>query len=226
MFSYDWNFGRIAAYSDAFVAGIGQSILLSATTIVFSTLLGVIWGVALARNSTFRKITTPILDVLRSLPPLVLVLFGYYLYTREVIGFSIPAFWVFVFSVGFNVAAFIADLTRAAILNTPCEYVEMGDAIGLTDSQVLRHIVAPIALRELAPPLSYLYIETIKLTSLASVINVYETVYVAQSVIVATSRSLEVWALVAAIYVALILPTTFLVRILEDRMKRSAGLVR
>ncbi len=226
MFSYDWNFGRITAYFDAFQSGLVFTVALSIATIAFSTALGVTWGVGLARSAPLRTFTTPILDVLRSLPPLVLVLFGYYFYTRDVIGVSMPAFWTFVFSVGFNIAAFIADLTRAAILNTPRDFVEVGKAIGLSDRQVLRKVVAPIAIRELLPPLSYLYIETIKLTSLASVISVRETVYVAQSVIVETSRSLEVWIVVAAIYLVLIFPATFVVRALEWRLKRSAGLVK
>ncbi|MEW7986878.1 MAG: ABC transporter permease subunit [Candidatus Thiodiazotropha sp.] len=225
MFVYDWNFGRITPYVDAFTSGIYFTISLSVTTIIFSTVVGVIWGISLSRSQSVRVLTTPVLDVLRSLPPLVLVLFGYYFYTKEVVGVSFPAFWSFVLSVGFNVAAFIADLTRASIINTPRDFKELGESMGLSERQILRHIVAPIASRELVPPLSYLYIETIKLTSLASVINVNETVYVAQSVIADVSRSLEVWVIVGAIYLVLIIPLTFIVRALEIRMKRGAGLI-
>jgi glutamine transport system permease protein len=157
---------------------------------------------------------------------LVLVLFGYYFYVQDVVGVSVPAFWAFVFSVGFNVAAFIADLTRASILNTPAEYVEVAEGIGLSRGQTLRHVIAPIAMRQMVAPLSYIYIDVVKITSLASVISVQETVYVAQSIIIATSRSLEVWVIVGAIYVALILPATLLVRHLEARLSRSAGLAR
>jgi His/Glu/Gln/Arg/opine family amino acid ABC transporter permease subunit len=226
MFSYDWNFGRIAPYADAFWGGLGFTIALSLATILFATLLGVAWGAGIARSPGLRLITTPILDVLRSLPPLVLVLFGYYFYVKDVVGVSVPAFWAFVLSVGFNVAAFIADLTRASILNTPTEYVEVAEAIGLSQRQTLRHVVAPIAMRQMIAPLSYIYIDIVKLTSLASVISVRETVYVAQSIIVETSRSLEVWVIVGAIYVALILPATLLVRRIEARLSRSAGLAR
>lgn len=226
MLSYDWHFGRLLPYSEAFFYGIGYTIALSAVTILFSSTLGMAWGIGLSRNAWLRRLTTPILDILRSLPPLVLVLFGYYFYTRDVVGVSLPAFWSFVFSVGFNISAFIADLTRAAIINTPRDYVEIGEAMGLDDKQILRTIIAPIAFRELVAPISYIYIETIKLTSLASIINVRETVYVAQAVVADISRSLEVWVIVGAIYLMMVLPLTFVVRHIEIKTKRTVGLMR
>jgi ABC-type amino acid transport system permease subunit len=125
---------------------------------------------------------------------------------------------------GLNVAAFIADLTRASISNVPREYVEIGTAIGLRSNQLVRFVVFPLAIRELVPPLSYLYIEAIKLTSLASVINVRETVYVAQTVITNTARSLEVWVLVGIIYLVLVAPATFIAKSLERRFKREVGI--
>ena len=224
MLSYDWKFDRIWQFSDAFIAGIGQTLLLSIATIAFATVLGIGWGVLLARGGAIATITRPISYVLRGLPPLVLVLFGYFLYTQDVIGFTIDAFAVFVFSVGFNIAAFIADVTRSAVSNTPAEYLELGKSMGLSERAILTRIVAPIAFREMVAPLSYLYVETIKVTSLASVISVHETVYVAQSVITKSSRSLEVWVTVAAVYCVLVLPLMAIARLLERRAKLSVGL--
>lgn len=225
MLSYDWNFDRIWHFSDAFIAGVVQTLLLSAVTIVFATTLGVAWGILLARGGMFATVTRPISYVLRGLPPLVLVLFGYYLYTQDVVGFTLGGFAVFVFSVGFNIAAFIADVTRSAVSNTSSEYLELGRAMGFSEREILIRIVGPVAFREMVAPLSYLYVETIKVTSLASVISVHETVYIAQSVITDSSRSLEVWVIVAAIYSALVLPLMAIARLLERRAKMSVGLV-
>jgi ABC-type amino acid transport system permease subunit len=154
------------------------------------------------------------------------VLFGYYLYTVQVIGFTLDAFLVFVFSLGLNIAAFIADVTRSAISNTPPDLVEVGHAMGLSERQMLYKIVVPTATREMAAPVGYLFVETIKATSLASVISVRETVYVAQAVIIDTSRSLEVWFIVACIYCALVLPVMAAARHIERTVKRSAGFMQ
>ena len=166
MFSYDWNFSRLTSYTSAFADGILFTIALSIVIIVFSTCLGVIWGVGLHRGKLVRLITQPLVDVLKALPPLVLVLFGYYFFVSDVVGVTVPAFWSVALSLGLNVAAFIADLTRAAISNAPKEIVDTGRSFGLRDNDVLRYVIMPIALRELLVPMSYLYIETIKLTSL------------------------------------------------------------
>jgi polar amino acid transport system permease protein len=224
MFNYDWEFGRLAMYAEAFAHGAGLTILLSLSTMTFALMLGVTWGIALARSRALRLLTLPVVDVLKSLPPLVLVLFGYFFLAPNVVGFSAPGFLTFTIFAGLNIAAFIADLVRAATTNVPREYLELGAALALDERQIQWRIVAPLAIRELLPPTAYLAIETVKLTSLASIINTHEMVYVAQGVIVDTSRSLEVWVVVSAIYIALIWPSAVVVRRLEQRLKRTAGL--
>lgn len=224
MFSYDWNFSRLLPYMDAFVDGLGFTVALSLATIIYATLIGIGWGIALYYSRNVRLFTTPLLDGLKGLPPLVVILFGYYFLSQDVVGYSVPAFWAFVISLGLNLAAFIADLTRASISNTPKDMIEMASAFGMDNQSIMRRVIAPIASRELITPLSYLYIETIKLTSLASVIAVRETVYVAQTIITDTSRSLEVWVIVGLVYLTLIIPATISTRWLERHLKSGVGL--
>jgi His/Glu/Gln/Arg/opine family amino acid ABC transporter permease subunit len=224
--NYDWNFSRIAVYGQAFLQGMELTIYLSVATILFSTVVGLLWGTWIARSRLAYIVSLPVIDVLRSLPPLVLVLFGYYFFTREVIGVTFSVFVSFTIAVGLNVSAFIADLTRAALTNTTKEFSELGHYLGMDENQSLYYILSPLAFREIIAPLSYLYIETIKLTSLASVVSVKEVVYVAQAVIVETTRSLEVWTIVSVIYLALIIPLTIVVRRVERQVKLASGLNR
>jgi His/Glu/Gln/Arg/opine family amino acid ABC transporter permease subunit len=226
MLNYDWSFGRFSIYTSAFADGALVTILLFLSTATFALVLGLIWGISLARSKLVRTLTFPLIDVLRSLPPLVLVLFGYFFLSPSVVGFSVPSFLAFTVCVGLNLSAFVADLVRSALTNVPKEYLQLSAAMAFTERQTLKYVVLPIAIRELIAPFAYLAIETVKLTSLASVINVHEMVYVAQGVIVNTGRSLEVWVIVSLIYVALIWPTSVLVRTLELRIKRTAGLLR
>ena len=223
MLNYDWHFDRLLAYQDAFLSGVVHTLELSITLILFSTILGIAVGIFLSRRRWWTAPLLLVIDLLKGLPPLVLILFGYFALTADVIGVTVGAFWVFVVTIGLNVAAFIADLTRASISNVPREYIEMGHAIGLQRHQLIRFVVFPFAARELVPPLSFLYVEAIKLTSLASIINVRETVYVAQTVITNTARSLEVWVLVGVIYLVLVTPALFAAKALERRFKREAG---
>jgi polar amino acid transport system permease protein len=212
--NYDWNFGRILPYWKAFLSGAGVTLLLTALVIGCGTMLGVAVGLLLKRTPA-RRILYPVVDVIRALPPLVLILFMYYLLTQQVIGTTVQAFWVYVIAMSLNLAAFTADLVRAAIENVPAAAVDAGRALGMSQRQVTQHIVLPHVMRETIPAMTVLYVGMLKMSSLASIINVRDVVYAAQTVIADISRSLEAWTVVAAIFVAMVVPATYAARRVE-----------
>ncbi len=179
-----------------------------------------LWGFAIRRRPV-RLIAYPVIDVLRALPPLVLILFMYYLLTAQVVGVTVSAFWVCTIALSLNLAAFTAELVRSAIVNVPAAAVDAGRALGMSERQLARHITFPHVVREILPAMSVLYIGMLKLTSLASVINVREIVYTGQTVIADVSRSLESWAVVAGIYIVLVLPATHAARAIERRARHN-----
>lgn len=212
--NYDWNFSRILPYWPAFLSGTSTTVLLTVLVVVFGTVLGVATGLVL-RTRIARLTLYPIIDVIRALPPLVLILFMYYLLTTQVIGSTVQAFWVYVIAMSLNLAAFTADVVRAAIDNVPSGATDAGRALGMSQRQITRYIVLPHVLRETIPAMTVLYIGMLKMSSLASVINVREVVYTAQTVIADIARSLEAWAVVAAIYIVLVIPSTYAARRVE-----------
>ncbi len=212
--NYDWNFGRLLPYWNAFLSGTLTTLALTILVVVFGTVFGIMVGLLL-RRSGMRLMLYPVIDVVRALPPLVLILFLYYLLTRQIIGTSVQAFWVYTIAMSLNLAAFTADLVRAAIENVPVGAMDAGRALGMSHKQVTRYIVLPHVIREIIPAMTLLYIGMLKMTSLASVINVREIVYTAQTVIADISRSLEAWAVVAVIYIVLVIPATYAARRVE-----------
>jgi ABC-type amino acid transport system permease subunit len=144
-----------------------------------------------------------------------MMLFFYYLFTPQAIGFTVSSFWVAVFSLALSMAAFTADLVRAAISSIPAEVVDAGRALGFSEKQIIRHIVSRFTVKHATPGLAVLVIATLKNSSLAAVVNVGEVTYAAQSVLAVTARSLEVWTVVGVVYIALVLPTTYMARWLE-----------
>lgn len=222
---YDWNFARLAPYGKAFTMGTLTTIELTFIVIAVGTVLGVMMGLVLHRRGP-RLIVYPVVDVLRALPPLVLILFMYYLLTRQVIGVAVPAFWVCVIAMSLNLAAFTSDLVRAAIDNVSHEAVDAGRALGMSERQIMRHVVFPRVVREIIPGMTLLYIGMLKMSSLASVINVREVVNTAQTVIATVSRSLEAWAIVGLIYIVLVIPATYGARVVERLAGRGVSLNR
>jgi polar amino acid transport system permease protein len=218
--NYDWNFARLLPYADAFFYGTLTTLALTAYVIVIGTVVGVLLGLGL-RSRRFALFAYPVIDVVRAVPPLVLILFMYYLLTIDVIGTAIPAYWVYVVAMSLNLAAFTADFVRAAIGTIGNKIIESGKALGMSDPQVARHIYIPHLFRSLIPAMTALYIGMLKMSSLASVINVAELVYAAQTVSVEIARSLEAWVVVGAIYVIIVLPAAYALRYAERMFRKE-----
>jgi len=125
-----------------------------------------------------------------------------------------------------NLAAFTADVVRAAMENVPPSSIDAGRALGMSRKQLTRYIILPHVFREAIPAMTVLYISMLKMSSLASVINVREVVYAAQTVIADVSRSLEAWTVVAAIYIVLVVPASYWARCLERWSKRGSAPIR
>ena len=194
---------------------------LTLLVVILGTCLGVLIGLLLPKR-TVRFLLYPIVDVVRAIPPLVLLLFMYFMLTEQVIGTTILAFWVYVVAMSLNLAAFTADVVRAALENVPPSSIDAGRALGMSRKQLTRYIILPHVFREAIPAMTVLYIGMLKMSSLASVINVREVVYAAQTVIADISRSLEAWTVVAVIYVVLVVPASHLARRVEAWVKRGA----
>lgn len=214
---YDWNFGRLLPYADALLGGIATTLSLSAIVIILGTVLGVIFGILLT-NKTLKVFFYLLVDVLRALPLLVLLLFMYYLLTRQVVGFAVSSYWVAVVAMSLNLSAFTADIIRSAVENVPESLEEAGRALGMNRRQVTRYIVLPHIIREVVPGMTVLYIAMIKLSSLASVIQVSELVYEGKTIISEITRSLEVWVVVGLVYIIIVIPMTYALRYIESKI--------
>lgn len=217
---YDWNFGRLVPYIHAFLSGVVTTIELTVIVILAGTLLGASLGLLLTRRLP-RVVLLVAIDVVRAIPPLVLILFAYFFLTPQVIGLVVPAFWAAALAMSLNLAVFTADVVRAAIEGVPKGEVESAIVLGMSQGQIRRYIVLPHVARQSLPAMLILYIGMLKMTSLASVINVREVVYAAQTVVADVSRSLEAWVIVAAVYVVMVVPASRGARRVERWLERG-----
>ena len=77
----------------------------------------------------------------------------------------------------------MGDLVRGAIAAVPHHQIVSAQALGMSDRAVRRHIVMPLALRQLVPLTVNLVTRMIKTTALVSLIGVVEILKVAQAII-------------------------------------------
>src|SRR5262245_8857509 len=115
-----------------------------------------------------------------------------------------------------NLAAFVADLVRGAVNGASRGGIVAARALGMTRAMIWRFVILPDVAREIFPGLTLLAITMLKMSTLASVLTVYETLHVSDQIIQETYRPLELYVGACVIFIGLVLPIGFLARRLES----------
>lgn len=215
--AYTWDFSVIAANKTAILNGTLLTLELTVLSIAIGTLLGIVLALLkLSKQSLPKYLAVIFIEIFQGLPVLVLLIWLFYVLPIG-LGVRIGAFESAVIGLSLNLGAFSAEIFRAGIQAVPKGQIEAATSLGLNPTQTLRRIVLPQAVSIIAPALSGRYIETIKLTSLASVIAVNELLHAGQNLISVSFRPLEVYTVIALIYLAIIIPLTMALRRIERK---------
>lgn len=105
--------------------------------------------------------------------------------------------------------AFVAEIVRAGILSVSKGQTEAARALGLSETQRLRLIVLPQALRVIIPPLTSQYLNLTKNSSLAAAVlfpDLYRTI---NTIINQSGRAIQPFVIMALIYLSISLFISF-----------------
>lgn len=216
--AYAWDFSVLIPYYPVLIKGLIVTFKITVLTIFFGTVFGFLVGIFLNQSkSIFRKIVQLLVDFFRSVPVIILILWFYFL-IPELTGMKwLSAFALAVIALTSNLLSFIADVVRAAIDNMPKEHIDAARSLGLSTVQIWKHIILPEVVHNILPTLALLYLMAFKLSSLASIISVYELTHSADLVVMNTFRSLEVYTVVTIIYACIVLPFFYFARRMEKK---------
>ena len=180
---------------------------------------GIVCGLALAllRSLRARALTFCIIafaDVMRALPPLVVIILFYF--ALPTVGVRMSGFAATWLSLSLVLAAYAEEIFWAGIVAVPKGQWEAARSVGLGFAQTMRFVVLPQAVRMTIPPLTNRTIAITKGTALGAVVAVGEILYQAQG---AYSFSYNPSPLVlgAAAYLVLFLPVVWFGRWVETR---------
>jgi polar amino acid transport system permease protein len=209
----DWEF--IASYWYFIFGGVGLTILLSVLSITLATVLSLLG--ALGRLSKFPPayaLATFYISLIRGTPLLLQIIFFFLALPQ--LGITLTGLWAGVLALGLNYGAYMTEIMRAGIQSVDQGQREAAQAIGMTQSQIMRRIIMPQALRLVLPPIGNQFIAMLKDTSLISVTGfVWEILWRAQKVGRANFRSLEA-LLIAAVFYWII---TIMFTMVQDRLE-------
>lgn len=223
--TYTWGWHVVSPFDHrglanlAFLtAGVWATLLISIVSIVIAVLIGLLVGMmALSKRTALRAFNRFYVEVFRSVPLLVLLLWVYY-GLPVVAGIQFGVFAAGVISLALSDSAFEAEIFRAGIQSVPQGQWEAGRSIGLTSWQVMRFVVLPQAIRRILPALGNQFVYVLKMSSLVSVIGYQELTRRANELTLVEYRPLEIYTLLVVEYLVLIMIVSWLVRKLERRM--------
>jgi polar amino acid transport system permease protein len=201
----------LPAILDGMLLTVGLAILIVAAGTALGLLLAVLrtFGISL-----LNVLIVVFADVMRALPPLVLIILLYF--ALPLAGVSMGAFAATWLSLTLVLAAFAEEIFWAGILAVPKGQWEAARSTGLSRLQTLSHVVLPQAVRMTVPPLTNRVIATTKGTALGSVVALSEILNQASSSASLAGNATPL-TLGAAAYLALFLPVVIFGRWVETR---------
>ena len=115
----------------------------------------------------------------------------------------------------------IAEIIRAGVVSLPNGQIEAARAVGLTEGQAMRVVLLPQAFRIMLPALISQLVVILKDTSLGFVISYEETIRVGGQLIQNLHNPLQVYAVLAAVFIAINYSLSRLATYLERRMSQG-----
>jgi len=198
--------------------GLLMTLQLWVLTLVFGGISAVF--IALARvygNKPIYYLATGYVELIRGTPLLVQIFIIYY--GLGDIGIYLKPFLAAVLAFSINTAAYQAEYIRGAIQSIRSGQIEAAQSIGMSKLKVIRYIIMPQALRIVIPPWSNEAIVMLKFTSLAFMVTVPELMAHGRMIATRNFRYLEVFSIVAIIYLVVVLIFTKLLDIIEIKSK-------
>jgi polar amino acid transport system permease protein len=196
--------------------GFILTVQLVAVVVPLGILLGTILAFVYALGGPVTKgLFILFVDMFRSLPPLVLLVFIFY--GLPFLGLQLGSFFAAVLALVLNGSSYYAEIVRGGIANIPKGQWDAGRATGLTRLQTNAYIVLPQAFRNVVGPLLGNTLELTKATSICSVVALPEflrSAQIAQSLVYNPTPLI----LVALVYLALLWPIARLVSRLERKV--------
>ncbi|WP_373895363.1 amino acid ABC transporter permease [Virgibacillus natechei] len=194
--------------------GLPMTLLVAIVGMAIGLILGLL--LALARGSKRVVLRWPArlyISFMRGTPMLVFLFILYF--GLPVVGIELTAVMAASLGFGLNSAAYIAEIDRSALNSIDTGQWESARALNISYWPTLRKIILPQATRIAIPPLTSVFMDIVKGTSLAAVITVPELFQKTQIVAGREFDAMTMYVLVALIY----WPICIVIGFMQDRLE-------
>jgi len=207
-----------------YLEGIGNTLMMT----VGASLIGIVLGILIAMIKTHHNnsgkmrflnwLCNVYTTVIRGTPVLVQLLIIYYMIFSSASSSAAP--YIAALAFGLNSGAYVSETIRGGIQSVDKGQTEAGRSLGLNQSQTMRLIVLPQAVKNILPALFNEMIMLLKETSVAGWIQVVDITR-AGDIVRSRMWSFSPLLVSAVIYLVLVVALTSVQRMIERRLAAS-----
>lgn len=210
--------------------GIVITIYVTIISFVFTLLVGLVGGLGrISENRLIYGIATFYVEIVRGIPLLVQLIWWYYAFPvvlqqigeilniTPVADFQANPIVMAIFGLTVCYGAYMSEIFRAGIQSIPAGQMEAAKSVGMHYFQAMRYVILPQAFRIVLPPIGNEFIAMLKDSSLVSVVAVADLTRRGREFMSTHFNPIEVWMLVALIYLIMTIFSARMVSWLENR---------
>lgn len=225
--SWDWKVflqddGSGRTYLQWMFDAWGWTLAVAGVSWVVAMVFGALFGVlrTLPNSPVLSRLANVWVELFRNVPLLVQIFIWYFVVPKIFPAMKeLPSFVLVVFALGFFTSARIAEQVRAGIQALPRGQRDAGMAMGFTTAQTYRYVLLPMAFRIILPPLTSESMNLLKNSSVAFAVSIAELTMFAMQVQEETSRGVEVYLAVTALYAVSAFAVNRLMALVEKKVQ-------
>ncbi|GLZ38643.1 amino acid ABC transporter permease [Actinokineospora sp. NBRC 105648] len=179
---------------------LGNTLVAAGLAVVFSLVVGTLLAVTRVTAARwYRWAVVGVVELLRGVPVVIAIFFASRVLPQ--FGLDLEPLWFLVIGLTAYNSVVIAEIIRAGINSLPKGQGEAAESLGLRRGQVLSLVLLPQAFRAMLPALISQLVVVLKDTSLGFVISYEELVRVAGQIVQVLSNPIQVYLLIAVIFI-------------------------
>jgi polar amino acid transport system permease protein len=223
--TYTFQYGQIWPYLPRLLDGALLSFQLAILAFCGGLLVGTFGAAVKSFGPKWAaRLVSGYVVFFTNTPQLVQIYFLYFALPE--FGIVLSSFVAVLLGMTLNAGAYLTEIQRAGFESRRVSEMEAAEVMGFSRLQQIRYVVIPHVARILFPPLSNHFIIVTLGTSMAAVFGVEELTGQAFNINSVTFRSIEIFSVVALVYVVLTLTCSVLLALLSRGLfrARAAGL--
>lgn len=209
-------------YWPIFLKGLLGTLKYAFIAVSLGSILGALVAMlSLSSHEAVHAVAAIYVNVLRGTPLLVQMYIAYFFLPMVLPALNQVSKEIYVLlALILNSSAYVSEIVRGGIQSVDKGQREAALSLGLFSTQCMTRIILPQAVKNILPALANEYIAMIKETSLAGTFMLYELMYT-RTILANKFLSWQPLFIIAGIYLICTMALSFLVRLMERRLKVS-----